>query len=193
MSAKVTNDKRNVSTTRGVAGGYFFTAPVGTDLPTDFKSELNEAFVCAGFISEDGFSEGLDGSSENITDINGDNVHTYSDKRTETVALTLIEMSEEALGIQYGHKNINSENEDYFVVDHNWGNADEELSCVLELVLKNGRRWRKVIPTAKVTELGEFTGNSTTVTGREVTLTYQVDEKGSTAKDYIEKLKDPLV
>lgn len=187
----VSNDVNNVSTTRGIRGGYAFCAPVGTPLPTDIETELDAAFENVGFISEDGWKENLDTSSENIPDMNGDTVDTYSGENTETLAMTLIEMSKSALSVQYGHKNVSVDSTGKLMtVKHNWGNAEEYLSWVLELVLKNGRRWRKVIESAKKTDLGEFTGNSTTVAGREVTLTYQQDKDGTGCVDYFEVTPD---
>lgn len=186
MADEVKNNTANVSTTRGIKGGYAFNAPVGTTLPTDIKTALDPAFENVGFISEDGWTESLDSSSESITDMNGDTVDTYSSETTETLAMTLIEMSKNALAVQYGHKNVNDDGE-LLVVKHNWSNADEARSWVLELVLKNGRRWRKVIESAKLTELGEFQGNASNVAGREVTLTYQVDQNGNGCIDYFEK------
>lgn len=184
-----TNNTANVSTTRGIKGGYAFNAPVGTPLPTDIETPLDAAFENSGFISEDGWTESLDTSSDNIKDMNGDTVDTYSSENTETLAMTLIEMSKNALSVQYGHKNV-TEDDKMLTVKHNWGDAEESRAWVLELVLKNGRRWRKCIESAKLTELGEFQGNSSNVAGREVTLTYQVDKDGNGCIDYIEKTPD---
>lgn len=184
------NDNRAVSTTRGIKGGYAFSAPYGTALPTDIVTPLSDDFACVGFISEDGWEEGVDGSSEIIPDMNGDIVDSYSESTTETLGLTLIEMAMEALAIQYGHKNV-TEEDGILTAVHKWSDAEEQRSWVLELVLKNGRRWRKVIPCAKVTERDSFTGNSKNVTGRKVTLTYQADDAGATCYDYIESIDKP--
>ena len=54
MAESTTNNQANVSAGKGVKGGYIFSAPVGTTLPTDIDTELDEAFKCLGFISEDG-------------------------------------------------------------------------------------------------------------------------------------------
>ncbi len=178
---------RNVSTTRGVKGGSAFSAPEGTPLPTDYATPIDPAFACLGFVSEDGFTESVDGSGDVIKDLNGDTVDTYSEGKTETIGLKLIEMSEEALGMQYGHKNV-EKRDGMIVVKHDWSNAEESRPIILELLLKNGRRWRKVIPSGKVSELGEFTGSSTEVAGREVTVTYSTDKDGGGCYDYIQDI-----
>lgn len=179
------NNTENVGTVKGVQGGYFFTAPKGTDVPTDYGTKLSEAFVCEGFVSEDGFEEAVDGKSENIVDMNGDIVYSYNESKTETLTLTLIEIMSDALKLQYGSKNVDVDSDGKITVRHKWSESEEELIGVLELVLKDGRRWRKVIPKCKVTELGEFKGSSTEVTGREITLTYLADGNGVTCYDYI--------
>lgn len=186
------NNTANVSTTRGIKGGYAFCAPVGTTLPTDYETPLDAAFKNVGYISSDGWKEGLDGDSDNITDMNGDVVDSYDSSFTETLGMTLLEIGDEALAVQYGHDNVTDE-DGMITVDHNWGNAGEYLAWVLELVLKNGRRWRKVIRSAKRTDLGEFQGNATTPAGREITLTYQTDANGSGCKDYIQSTETSKV
>lgn len=69
MAETNTNNQANVSAGKGVKGGYIFSAPVGTALPTDIKSKLDPAFKCLGFISEDGYVEDIDEDSDDIVDI----------------------------------------------------------------------------------------------------------------------------
>ena len=57
------NNQENVSAGKGVKGGYIFSAPVDTPLPTDIKTKLDEAFCVLGFISEDGYVETIDEDS----------------------------------------------------------------------------------------------------------------------------------
>lgn len=181
------NNVANVSTTKFLKGGYLFWARLSDTLtiPTDIGTQLSADFKCLGFISEDGLSESVDGGSETIPDANGTIVHTYKESHTETLTVTPIEVMAEALKLQLGSDNV-TDADGVITASHNWGNANDEFAMVAELVLKDGRRWRKVIPRANVSEVGEASMNSTTVTGREVTITYLADADGVTCVDYIQ-------
>lgn len=184
------NNKANVSTTRGVVGGYFFSAPIGTiDVPnaSNFKTWVPGAdWELQGYVPEDGFTESVsnDGSDE-LRDINLEVVDTSEGSFTETLQIGFMEMAKNPLATQYGHANV-TDASGIITVQHNWSQAGETRMYALLLVLKNGRRWVKFIPAGKVTEVGEFTGNATTVAGRTVTITYTTDANGSGCTDFIE-------
>ena len=57
---------------------------------------------------------------------------------------------------------------------------------MLELALKNGRRWRKVIPQGQSSELDSLKIASSELCQRAVTIKYLTDESGNTCYDYIE-------
>lgn len=184
------NNSANVSTTRGVKGGYFFRAPIGTtDLPTaqNFTTWVpSDAWENLGYIPEDGFTEAVEfGDTTELRDINQDSVDTSVGAATETLAIGLMEVNARALSTQYGSANVTDEN-GVITVEHDWGEATGYMYALL-LLLKNGRKWVKLVRNAKVTGLGEFTGNATTAAQRQITLTYSKDASGNSGcVDYIE-------
>lgn len=190
-----TNNKADVSTTRGVKGGYFFSAPLGTtDVPTKATYKTwtpGASWENQGYIPEDGFTESVsaDGGSE-LRDINLDVVDFMDGGHTETVQVAFMQMSAAPLATQYGHANVTDADGTIEVV-HNWGNADESRMYVFLLLLKNGRKWVKFIPEGKVSELGDFTGNKTTAAQRQATISYLVDESGNGCFDWIESNETP--
>lgn len=184
MAESTTNNQANVSSAKGVKGGYIFSAPEGSKLPTDIKTKLDPAFKCLGFISEDGYVESVNEDADDINDMNGDVMDSTNSKRVESAQLTLAEIKAGTLKRQYGEKNVTDAN-GIISVKHN-ADSHDVFSYVLELVLKNGRRWRKVVPKGKSSELDDLTIASSELCQRALTMKYLTDEQGNTCYDYYE-------
>lgn len=181
------NNKANVSTTRGVQGGYFFSAPKSaTDVPDSYTWVPGSEWECQGYIPEDGFKESVsfDGDGS-LRDLNQDIVDETEGAPTETLQITLMEMAKNPLSTIYGHENV-TDSSGLLKVEHNWGKASEERQYALLLLLKNGRKWVKHIKQGTVNERGDFIGNAKTAGQRQVTIKYLVDEDGSYCTDYIQ-------
>ena len=109
MEKSTANNPANVSAGKGVKGGYIFSAPVGTTLPVKVvknKSELDEAFECLGFVSEDGYVESVSEDSNDIVDMNGDLMDSSNSNRVESAQITLAEIKASTLKRQYGEDNV---------------------------------------------------------------------------------------
>lgn len=184
MTESKTNNQANVSSAKGVKGGYIFSAPEGTALPTDIKTQLDPAFKCLGFISEDGYVETVDEDADDINDMNGDVMDSTNSNRVESAQLTLAEIKAETLKRQYGESNVTDAN-GIITVKHN-ADSHDVFAYVLELVLKNARRWRKVVPKGKSSELDDLTIASSELCQRALTMKYITDEQGNTCYDYFE-------
>ena len=192
------NNAQNVSTTKGIAGGYLFSAPrTAATLALvltlgDFTVQLTDAFVNLGHVAADGIVEGESADTNTDTDMNGDAVNTSRSNRVETEKFTLLENKKDSLAEQYGHSNV-TDVSGLLTVHHN-NDEREHRVYVAELVLKDGRRWRKVVPDGQVTEVADLTINSTTLTGREVTVTCNAytwtEGSGSSAKTHVDTVID---
>ena len=178
------NNTDNVSSAKGVKGGYIFRAPVGTTLPTDIETTLDPAFKVLGFISEDGYVESLETDSEDIVDMNGDLMDSPQTSRVESAQFTLAEIKAETLKVQYGDENVTDAN-GVISVKHN-GDSVTTSAYVLELLLKNGRRWRKVVPKGQSSELDDLTIAVGELCARAITMKYLTDDQGNTCYDYFE-------
>ena len=179
-----TNNTDNVSSAKGVRGGYIFSAPVGTTLPTNIETNLDAAFKVLGYISEDGYKETIESDSEDIVDMNGDLMDSPQTSRVESAQLTLAEIKAETLKVQYGEDNV-TDADGIITVKHN-GNSTTTRAYVLELVLKNGRRWRKVIPLGQSADLDDLTIAIGELCARALTMKYLTDTQGNTCYDYYE-------
>ena len=185
MAEATTNQVGNVSDGLGVDGGYLFRAPLGTTKPKDIETKLDEAFKCCGFVSEDGLVFATESDREEIKDMNGTTIHSAKSSHTETMVATLAEVKKTTLAIMYGEKNVADESG--VLTAHIKGSDPEHATYVAELVLKNGRRWRRVIHDAQVTEVSDLTVKAGELTGREATFTCFADsETGDYYTDYIE-------
>lgn len=184
MAESTTNNAANVSAGKGVKGGYIYSAPVGTTLPTDVETELDPAFKVLGFISEDGYVETVEEDSNDIVDMNGDLMDSSNSNRVESAQFTLAEIKAETLKRQYGENNVTDEN-GIITVKHN-SDSHPVFAYVLELVLKNNRRWRKVVPQGQSSELDDLTIASSELCQRALTMKYLTDENGNTCYDYYE-------
>ena len=180
------NNTAAVSTTKGVAGGYFFTAPYGTALPTDNTTALNTAFTCVGYVSDAGVTHSKSGSSTNFHDLNGDVIASATSDTERTMQQKFVEVNEASLKEFYGQGNVTVSNDMITVTDTN---AEmPERSIVLELVLKDGRKFRRVIPRAKATEWGDMVDVATDLAGFELTYTKFADADGAYEHDYIDNV-----
>lgn len=177
-----TNNNANVSAGKGVTGGYIYSAPTGTTLPTDYKTVLDPAFKCLGYISEDGYVETIDEDSDDMVDMNGTLMDSTHSNRVESAQFTLAEIKSETLKRQYGADNVTDAN-GMITVKHN-SDSHPTFSYVLELLLKNGRKWRKVVPNGQSSELDDLTVASSELCQRALTIKYMADESGNTCYDY---------
>ena len=184
MAESTTNNAANVSAGKGVKGGYIFSAPTGTTLPTDIETSLDPEFKCLGFISEDGYVESVSEDSSDIVDMNGDLMDSTSSNRVESGQVTFAEIKAETLKRQYGDANVTDAN-GVITVKHN-SDSHPTFAYILELVLKNGRRWRKVVPQGQSSELDDLTIASSELCQRPLTIKYLTDEQGNTCYDYFE-------
>lgn len=173
------NNVDNVSDGTGVAGGYLFRAPLGSTKPTDLATQLDPAFKVLGFVSEDGFTFSTETDREEIKDMNGETIHSAKSSHSETFTVTLAEVKKGALAVQYGTKNVEDAAGEITV--HVNGDESERAIYVAECVLKNGRRWRRLIHDAQPTELGDLEVKAGELFGRETTFTAYKD---ATAGDY---------
>lgn len=184
------NNISNVTSSKPKIGGAIYSAPLGTALPTDAKTELDEAFKCLGYTSEDGVVNSMAIESETIKAWGGDTVLVIQTSKEETFAYTLLEtLSIDVLKEVYGQSNVTGDLKTGITIINN-SKPLEEHSIVIDMVLKGEILKRVVIPQANVTEVGEISYKNTEATGFETTLTATPDSTGSTSYQYIIKKQE---
>ena len=177
--ASTPNNTANVSTGKGVAGGYMFVAPAGSTLPTDNSTPLDAAFLNVGYLGDDGISFSDSSSSDAFFDLNGDTIETSNGSIEKSFTVVLREIKKDSLALMHGSANVTDA--DGKLTAHDKGPNDATYAVVFELLLKNGRKWRRVGPQCKLGELGDMTVVYSDLVGREITMNVLKD---ATSGDY---------
>lgn len=181
----------NVSAGKPKIGGAIYTAPVGTPLPTNATDELNEAFVGLGYVSEDGLTNSTSLEVQKIKAWGGDTVLVIQSSKEDTFKFVLIEVkSKDVLGYVYGEDNVTGDLITGIVVKVN--NADvPERSIVIDMILRDGTLKRIVIPSCKISEVGDIVYSDTEAIGYDTTVDCTPDAEGNTHYEYIQQPATP--
>ena len=180
-------DAKKVTTGKAAVGGAIWRAPLGTALPTDATTALDTAFVCLGYVSEDGLTNNNSPESEEVKAWGGDTVLSMQTGKPDTFAFTLIEsMNIDTLKAVYGDDNVDVDVDGNIAIQANSEDA-EEASWVVEMIMKGKRARRLVIPDSKISEIGEIVYKDNEPIGYPVTITAVPDTAGNTHYDYISK------
>lgn len=179
----------NVSAGKPKVTGAIFIAPVGTTLPTDSTTTLDTAFVELGYASDAGVVNSESRETETIKAWGGDTVLKPFTGKEDTFQFTLIEaLNVNALKLVYGDSNVTGDLTNGISIK----SAAEDLdyhSFVIEMVL-NGAIKRIVIPSAKVTEVGDITYADGEAIGYDTTLSAVPDAAGGTHYEYIKAVSN---
>ena len=168
--------------------GVVYRAPAGTTLPTDATTALASAYKSLGYLSEDGFTNNYERSSEDIREMGGAVVLTVQTETTDRFNFRLIDALEpEVLKAVYGDEKVSGSLSAGIEVTVDGSEAEESV-WVLETIMRDGALQRIVIPDGKVTEMGEVNYRRNEAVGYDITITALLDTTaGFNHKTYIKK------
>ena len=167
----------NVSVGKPKTSGAIFRAPLGTTLPTDATSTLDQAFVELGYVSDDGVVNANTPESEKIKAWGGDTVLTPLTEKEDEFSVTLLDvLNADVLAAVYG-------------ADHVTGplasDESEEAVWVVDMVMRGGALKRIVIPDGKISDMDDITYKDDEAVGYALTITALPDSEGVTHYEYI--------
>lgn len=177
------NNKDNVTTGKPKVGGSVYRAPKGTTPPTNATSELSSAFVCLGYISDDGLKNNENRSTTEIKAWGGDTVHAAQTDKSDTFTMTFLEaLNPEVLKTVHGSNNVSGSLTEGLAVAVNSDMLDEYVWAI-DMIL-NGVLKRVVIPAGTVTNVSEVTYDDKSAVGYAATLSAMPDSEGNTHYEY---------
>ena len=179
------NNAANVSAGKPAIAGSIYRAPADTELPTTATEELDEDFVCMGYISEDGLRNNNSPSYDSVKAWGGDTVLWTQTDKEDTFSFTMLEaMNTEVLKGVYGDDNVSGDLTNGIAITVN-SKELEECAWVIDMILNGGNLKRIVLPLGKITEVGEISYTDGDAVGYEVTVSCVPDEAGNTHYEYI--------
>ena len=180
------NNSANVSFGKPKATGAIYVAPVGTTLPTDATTALDQAFNNLGYATDAGLVNSVETNVENIKAWGGDTVLVSQTEFTETFTVNLIETNADTLKAYYGAANVTVDDQTGAITVKQNSQMLPEVSVVFELVLTGGRVKRIVVPRA---QMADRSGEINYVDGEAIAypakFTALPDTDGDTHKEYI--------
>lgn len=178
------NTVANVSVGKPAISGGIWRAPLGSTLPTDATTALDNAFKCLGYISSDGVTNAPNLETDNIRAWGGDVVYTYQTGKNDTFAWSMIESlaNSEVLKMVYGDDNVTTATAGTTVQAN--GKDLPEACYVIETILRGGKARRIVIPDGKISEIGEIVYQDEAAIAYPVTVTAMPDSNGNTHYEY---------
>lgn len=182
------NTTSNVSFGKPKISGAIYNAPFGTTLPTDAVEELNVAFKCLGYVSEDGTTNSNSPTTSAIKAWGGDKVMTVDTDKPDEFKFKLLEiLNVDVLKAVYGAENVTGTLATGITVRANI-QPREASAWVIDMVLRNNVAKRIVIPNGTLTALEDIVYKDTEAVGYGVTISAEAGDAAfgyDTHKEYI--------
>lgn len=176
-----------VATGKPKITGAIFAADITStlSLPVNASSTLATDFKELGFASDAGLVNSNTRESADIKDWGGTTVLSIQTSVEDKFKFTLIEATNiETLKTIYGAGNVTGTLAAGIAISVNGGELPKK-AWVFDMVLNANTVKRIVLPSAKITEVGDINYTMDGAIGYETTLTAYPDEDGNTHYEYI--------
>lgn len=181
------SDNKNVSVGKPKVSGSVYRAPVGTALPTDAVTALNEAFKSMGYVGEDGVTNTISKTTSKIKEWGGAVVLVTLTESSDQVKMKMIEsLNVDVLKAVFGDDNVSGTLATGITVNVNADDA-EAYAWVIEMILQDEGVKRLVFPNMSLSALGDIIYKSDTAIGYDCTFDALPDDSGNTHYEYIKR------
>lgn len=176
--SKVTTGSRRID-------GGIYRAPIGTIVPTAADAQLDAVYKNLGYISEDGVTNSISKTSQQIKEWGGDVVKNVNTGQTDIFKLKFIEsLNPEVLKTIYGNSNVTVADDGKIAVAVNAKDTGEAI-YVIDMIQSGGALKRIVIPRGTITALGDIVYKGDTAVAYDVTISTGLDSGKNTHYEYI--------
>lgn len=184
-------DVTNVTTGKPNPAGAMWWAPLGTTLPTDATTALDNAFLPLGYVSSDGLTNADNITTETIRAWGGDVVDNPQTEHTDTMKAKFIEiLNLNVLKMVYGPDNVSGTLATGITLRSN-NNERPAGVFVCDMALRDGAKKRIVAPNAKLSNLADISYKDNDAVGYDATLACRSGGFGGndpdTHKEYIKR------
>lgn len=184
------NTVANVLAGKPLTTGGVLIAPLATTLPTTAVAAPAVGFVAAGYVGEDGVTEGTDRSTEKIRAWGGDTVRVLQGEFSVTYQFSFLEsLNTAVLEAVYGDDNVavTAAGVSAGTLRTVKINSDTLPHKSFIFEIKDGdAKIRIVVPDGQITEVGEITYSDTEVIAYSVTIEAFEDASGNNAYKYLD-------
>lgn len=181
------NTVSNVTASKPKISGGIYVAPIGTTLPTSADGTLATAFVCLGYIGDEGVTNNNTMTSTTVKAWGGDTVLTTQSDIEDTFEFSLLEgLNVNVLKTVFGDDNVSGSLAEGLKVVCN-AQELEDKEWVVDMVMRGNTLKRIVIPCGRVTnkEAVNYTDNDVAGFGITVTAFPDATEDHCTHYEYI--------
>jgi len=184
------NTSSNVVSGKPLATGGILIAPAGTAGPTDVSTAPVAGFIGAGYIGEDGVTEGGERSTEKIKAWGGDTVKIVQTEHSLTYSFSFIEtLNADVLKSIYGDSNVTTTAATISsgTIHKVLVTSDTLPHKAYVFEIKDGdARIRIVVADGQITEVGEITYSDSEVIAYTVTVECFADANGVKATKFLD-------
>lgn len=173
----------NVYVAQPAANGAIWSAPIGTNIPTNATSDLPSGFVCLGLISTDGITNKPEFDVGEIKAYGKKVVKKITNSFGEYFEFTPIETNSNVLAEQWGDDNVTVDANGNISVKHNAKEKPPRI-YVIETLLGDNMVERDVIPRGRVIEVGEKKYADEDPLAASMKIDCEVDSTGNTSYSY---------
>lgn len=181
------NTSTNVTAGKPAIGGAISRALISDNptIPTSTSTTLS-GFDSLGYVSEDGVTNSNSPESENIKAWGGDTVLNTQTDKADTYQIKLIEaLNEDVLKAVYTSGNVTTDESTGEIKITANSSEMEEAVWVIDMILREGKKKRIVIPDGKIASVGDIVYKDDEPVGYELTISAMPDASGNTHYEYI--------